>query len=51
MSLNNGQGNKYVEAETAAKYYAACVRVKRDKFGFMGYSLRFLLNPNISSFS
>eukprot|EP01046_Picozoa_sp_COSAG06_P111049 COSAG06_NODE_57622_length_279_cov_2.555556_1_plen_20_part_10 len=20
MSLNNGQGNKYVEAETAAKY-------------------------------
>jgi hypothetical protein len=33
-------GNKYIEAETAASYYAACVRTKRDRFGFMGYSLR-----------
>ena len=33
-------GHQWVEPETAAKFYAACVRVQRDSFGYMGYSLR-----------
>ena len=40
LSSQGMSGNKYIEAETAEKYYAACVRTHREDFGFMGYSLR-----------
>ena len=40
VSSQGISGNKFIEPATAAKYYAPCVRTKREEFGFMGYSIR-----------
>ena len=40
VSSQGISGNQHIEPATAEKYYAACVRTKREEFGFMGYSMR-----------